>query len=159
MCVVCFCACVCVFFVCLCVCVGGGGGLYACVSRASARVRVCALAHCVEVPHTSHYLVPSERGHVFETYANYGPLSRFAGAAPGTEGGPCTPLLGPYWAAQVGLLTPLTFARHRLSPLAAFTSGCGLLHFFFLPTNSQSSGQPKNAAKTLFSPPSIPFPR
>ena len=28
-----------------------------------------------------------------------------------------------YWAIQVGLLTPLTFARHRLSPLAAFTSG------------------------------------
>ena len=28
-----------------------------------------------------------------------------------------------YWAIQAGLLTPLTFARHRLSPLAAFTSG------------------------------------
>ena len=27
-----------------------------------------------------------------------------------------------YWAIQAGLLTPLTFARHRLSPLAAFTS-------------------------------------
>ena len=26
------------------------------------------------------------------------------------------------WAIQAGLLTPLTFARHRLSPLAAFTS-------------------------------------
>ena len=24
-----------------------------------------------------------------------------------------------YWAVQAGLLTPLTFARHRLSPLAA----------------------------------------
>ena len=30
---------------------------------------------------------------------------------------------GNYWAIQAGLLTPLTFARHRLSPLAAFTSG------------------------------------
>ena len=30
---------------------------------------------------------------------------------------------GRYWAVQAGLLTPLTFARHRLSPLAAFTSG------------------------------------
>ena len=28
-----------------------------------------------------------------------------------------------YWTIQAGLLTPLTFARHRLSPLAAFTSG------------------------------------
>ena len=33
-----------------------------------------------------------------------------------------------YWAVQAGLLTPLTFARHRLSPLAAFTSGAS---FFF----------------------------
>ena len=29
----------------------------------------------------------------------------------------------PIWAVQVGLLIPLTFTRHRLSPLAAFTSG------------------------------------
>ena len=28
-----------------------------------------------------------------------------------------------YWAILARLLTPLTFARHRLSPLAAFTSG------------------------------------
>ena len=27
------------------------------------------------------------------------------------------------WAIQAGLLTPLIFARHCLSPLAAFTSG------------------------------------
>ena len=33
-----------------------------------------------------------------------------------------------YWAIQAGLLTPLTFARHRLSPLAAFTSGACFLH-------------------------------
>ena len=32
-----------------------------------------------------------------------------------------------YWAVQAGLLTPLTFARRRLSPLAAFTSGAWLL--------------------------------
>jgi len=31
-------------------------------------------------------------------------------------------------AIQAGLLTPLTFARHRLSPLAAFTSGAYFLH-------------------------------
>ena len=31
-------------------------------------------------------------------------------------------------AVQAGLLTPLTFARQRLSPLAAFTSGAYLLH-------------------------------
>ena len=37
-----------------------------------------------------------------------------------------------YWAIQVGLLTPLTFARHRLSPLAAFTSGAyPKIHFFY----------------------------
>ena len=33
-----------------------------------------------------------------------------------------------YWAIQAGLLTPLTFARHRLNPLAAFTSGAYFLH-------------------------------
>jgi len=33
-----------------------------------------------------------------------------------------------FWAIQVGLLTPLTFAQHRLSPLAAFTSGAYFLH-------------------------------
>ena len=33
-----------------------------------------------------------------------------------------------YWAIQVGLLTPLTFAQHRLSPLAAFTSSAYFLH-------------------------------
>ena len=32
-----------------------------------------------------------------------------------------------YWAVQAGL-TPLTFAQHRLSPLAAFTSGVYFLH-------------------------------
>ena len=32
-----------------------------------------------------------------------------------------------YLAIQAGLLTPLTFARHRLSPLAAFTS-CAYFH-------------------------------
>ena len=33
-----------------------------------------------------------------------------------------------YWAILAGLLTPLTFVRHRLSPLAAFTSGAYFLH-------------------------------
>ena len=33
-----------------------------------------------------------------------------------------------YWAVQAGLLTLLTFARHRLSPLAAFTSGAYILY-------------------------------
>ena len=33
-----------------------------------------------------------------------------------------------YWAIQAGLLTPLTFARRRLSPCAAFTSGAYFLH-------------------------------
>ena len=32
------------------------------------------------------------------------------------------------WAIQAGMLTPFTFARHRLSPLAAFTSGAYFLH-------------------------------
>ena len=32
------------------------------------------------------------------------------------------------WAVQAGLLTPLTSVRHRLSPLAAFTSGAYFLH-------------------------------
>ena len=32
------------------------------------------------------------------------------------------------WAIQPGLLTPLTFARHRLSPLAAFISGAYFLY-------------------------------
>ena len=33
-----------------------------------------------------------------------------------------------YWAIQAGLLSPLTFAWHHLSPLAAFTSGAYFLH-------------------------------
>ena len=33
-----------------------------------------------------------------------------------------------YWTIQAGLLTPLTFARHCLSPLAAFTSCAYFLH-------------------------------
>ena len=33
-----------------------------------------------------------------------------------------------YWTIQAGLFTPLTFARHCLSPLAAFTSGACFLH-------------------------------
>ena len=33
-----------------------------------------------------------------------------------------------YWVIQAGLLTPLTFAQHRLSPLDAFTSGVYFLH-------------------------------
>ena len=33
-----------------------------------------------------------------------------------------------YWVVQAGMLTPLTLARHRLSPLAAFTSGAYFLH-------------------------------
>ena len=33
-----------------------------------------------------------------------------------------------YWAIQAGLFTPFIFARHRLSPLAAFTSGAYFLH-------------------------------
>ena len=33
-----------------------------------------------------------------------------------------------YSAGQAELLTPLTFARHRFSPLAAFTSGAYFLH-------------------------------
>jgi len=48
------------------------------------------------------------------------------------------PVSPPYWAIQAGLLTPLTFARHRLSPLAVFTSGAYFLHSkfanFTLPT-------------------------
>ena len=33
-----------------------------------------------------------------------------------------------YWAIQAGLLTPLTFAHLRLSPLVVFTSGAYFLH-------------------------------
>ena len=33
-----------------------------------------------------------------------------------------------YWAVQAGLLTPLTFTRHRSSPLATLTSGVYFLH-------------------------------
>ena len=42
-----------------------------------------------------------------------------------------------YWAIQAGLLTPLTSARHRLSFLAAFTSGAYFtMEFATLPTLS-----------------------
>ena len=40
----------------------------------------------------------------------------------------CTLTNAFYWAVQVGLLTPLTFAWRRLSPLAAFTSSAYFLH-------------------------------
>ena len=33
-----------------------------------------------------------------------------------------------YYEVQAGLFTTLTFARHRLSPLAVFTSGAYFLH-------------------------------
>ena len=33
-----------------------------------------------------------------------------------------------YWTIQAGLLTPLTFVRHCLSPLAAFASSAYFLH-------------------------------
>ena len=33
-----------------------------------------------------------------------------------------------HWAVQAGLLTPLTFTQHCLSPLATFTSGAYFLH-------------------------------
>ena len=33
-----------------------------------------------------------------------------------------------YWVIQAGLLTPLTFAQHCLSPFAVFTSGAYFLH-------------------------------
>ena len=36
--------------------------------------------------------------------------------------------LFPYWAVQAGLLTPLTFTLHDLSPLAVFTFGVYFLH-------------------------------
>ena len=36
--------------------------------------------------------------------------------------------IGLFWAVQVGLLVPLTFAQHCLIPLAAFTSGAYFLH-------------------------------
>ena len=32
------------------------------------------------------------------------------------------------WAVQAGLLTPLTFTWHHLSPVATFTSGVYFLH-------------------------------
>ena len=40
----------------------------------------------------------------------------------------CYKSMDHYWAIRAGLLTPLTFARHRLRPLAAFTSGAYFLH-------------------------------
>ena len=33
-----------------------------------------------------------------------------------------------YWVVQAGLLTPLTFTRHRLSHVAVFTSGAYFLY-------------------------------
>ena len=58
---------------------------------------------------------------------------------------------GCIWAVQAGLLTPLTFARHRLSPLAAFTSGAYFLRDLLVSQNKRR----KDAF--FFHPPS-PFP-
>jgi len=37
-------------------------------------------------------------------------------------------IFSPYWAVQAGLLIPLTFTRHHLSPLAIFTSSVYFLY-------------------------------
>ena len=47
-------------------------------------------------------------------------------------------------AVQAGLLTPLTFARHRLSPLAAFTSGA-----YFLRNGSEFANFPLPTLKAF----------
>ena len=49
-----------------------------------------------------------------------------------------------YWAIQAGLLTPLTFARHHLSLLAAFTSGA-----YFLRNGSEFANFPLPTLKAF----------
>ena len=73
-----------------------------------------------------------------------------------------------YWAVQAGLLTPLTFARHRLSPSVAFTSSAYFLHngrrwqwiccsCCRMPQNVKSLVNQKTMQTLFFYPPS-PFP-
>ena len=84
------------------------------------------------------------------------------------------------WVVQVELLTPLNFTRHRLSPVAGFTSGAYFLHNgrwwqwmhefysanfkglfeglscyrmpkpYFFSTHSLSSGQPETTQRHFF---------
>ena len=62
----------------------------------------------------------SKKVSLFELY-KFNPLSPHCGLI-------AWKLMHCYWVIQAGLLTPLTFARHRLSPLAAFISGAYFLH-------------------------------
>ena len=55
-------------------------------------------------------------------------VNRRSSEIQGTALGKCLQAWPVYWAIQAGLLTPLTFALHCLSPLAAFTSGSYFLH-------------------------------
>ena len=63
----------------------------------------------------------SKKVSLFELY-KFNPLSPLCGSI-------ARELMHCYWVIQAGLLTPLTFARHRLSPLAAFTSGVYFLQY------------------------------
>ena len=58
-------------------------------------------------------------------------------------------LHGHYWAIQAGLLTPLTFARNRLSPLAAFTSGAYSSFFTMVHWYTMVGGESEFANFTL----------
>ena len=49
-----------------------------------------------------------------------------------------------YWVVQARLLTPLTFTRHRLRPLAVFTSGV-----YFLQSEGGDSDFAKFTVPTL----------
>ena len=64
------------------------------------------------------------RGHAEQTLAGAAwTLSPWTGFTPSFPLGQCRVNSDRLLGGLAGLLTPLTFARHRLSPLAAFTSG------------------------------------
>ena len=69
-------------------------------------------------------------GHIFGFKSHYIQVEYFRPDRPSVTNANATYPIGifDYWAIQTGLLTPLTLARHRLSPLAAFTSGAYFLH-------------------------------
>ena len=52
-----------------------------------------------------------------------------------------------YWAVQAGLLTPLTFARHRLSPLVAFVKHRNSRFNFRCYTQREATPTQKSARK------------
>ena len=84
---------------------------------------ICHVRLCIVINHSLSLYHYREHKPAFQLISN-----RRSSEIQGTALGKCLQAWPVYWAIQAGLLTPLTFARLRLSPLAAFTAGAYFLH-------------------------------